>query len=268
MPNRIIKESICTSAQIDSLDAETECFFYRLMVSCDDYGRLDARLPIIKSKCYPLKSIDIKRLQEMMGVLSDACLIGLYSVNESPYLYLISWEKHQQIRAKKSKYPPPESGSAINCNHLKSSEIICTRNPIQSNTINNPIQSAVSDEKTSLPAVRSQKLGFDYSTNRFINMADNRPLFDSWVEAYPAVDVRGELKKMAAWLASNPKNKKSDIVRFANSWLSKEQDKAKPAAKTFYEITKEQEKADAVERYSELSKATDDELRALGLKHD
>ena len=51
------------------------------------------------------------------------------------------------------------------------------------------------------------------------------PIIESWKTAYPAVDIRAEMKSMAAWLMSNPKNKKHDMVRFANSWLKKEQDR-------------------------------------------
>lgn len=43
MPNRIIKESICTSDTLSRLSDFQENFFYRLIVSVDDYGRLDAR---------------------------------------------------------------------------------------------------------------------------------------------------------------------------------------------------------------------------------
>lgn len=39
MPNRILKESITTSETLDSLSAEEERLFYRLLVICDDYGR-------------------------------------------------------------------------------------------------------------------------------------------------------------------------------------------------------------------------------------
>lgn len=141
MPNRIIKETICTSEEIDGLSDSEECFFYRLMVNCDDFGRMDARPAIIKSKCYPLKSIDIKRLLEMVANLQASGLIGLYEVEGRHYLHLISWEKHQQIRAKRSKYPSPEEGPEIIGNQLISSEIKCPRNPIQSNPIENPIQS-------------------------------------------------------------------------------------------------------------------------------
>ena len=46
MPNRIIKESICRSDQINGLTAFEEVLFYRLMVSVDDFGRYDGRQAI------------------------------------------------------------------------------------------------------------------------------------------------------------------------------------------------------------------------------
>ena len=50
---------------------------------------------------------------------------------------------------------------------------------------------------------------------------------EEWKEAYPAVDIEQELKKMAAWLNANPSRKKTrrGINRFINTWLSREQDK-------------------------------------------
>ena len=43
MPNRIIKESIKRSPKIDSLSWFDEVVFYRMIVTADDYGRLDGR---------------------------------------------------------------------------------------------------------------------------------------------------------------------------------------------------------------------------------
>ena len=50
----------------------------------------------------------------------------------------------------------------------------------------------------------------------------------SWKEAFPAIDVKTELKAMKAWLEANPKNKKTakGIARFAVSWLGRAQNKA------------------------------------------
>jgi hypothetical protein len=48
----------------------------------------------------------------------------------------------------------------------------------------------------------------------------------TWEKAYPAINIKTELEKAAAWLQANPKNKKSNYARFLNSWLSRAQDKA------------------------------------------
>lgn len=49
---------------------------------------------------------------------------------------------------------------------------------------------------------------------------------DVWREAYPAVDVVQEIKKMIAWSKCNPKRQKTrkGVNRFINNWLSKKQD--------------------------------------------
>lgn len=49
-----------------------------------------------------------------------------------------------------------------------------------------------------------------------------------WAVAYPAVDVRGELRRMCAWLNANPKNRKTKrgINAFVVSWLDKQQNRA------------------------------------------
>ena len=46
----------------------------------------------------------------------------------------------------------------------------------------------------------------------------------TWRAAYGAVDVDSEMKKAAAWIASNPlQAPKNNFARFMNSWLSKQQ---------------------------------------------
>lgn len=52
---------------------------------------------------------------------------------------------------------------------------------------------------------------------------------EKWESAYPAVDVKQELHRMAAWLDSNPQRRKTrrGIDRFINSWLAREQDKGR-----------------------------------------
>jgi hypothetical protein len=135
LPNRILKESICTSENIDNLTPEEEVFFYRLMVNCDDYGRIDARPAILRARCYPLRLEKIKEkdITKWLDALAKQNLIILYQLEEHTYLQITKWKKHQQIRASKSKYPGPDDEGAlmissdINCNQQISSDINCNQ---------------------------------------------------------------------------------------------------------------------------------------------
>lgn len=147
MPNRILKESIRTSDSINELSWFEEVLFYRLMVSCDDYGRFDGRIPIIKGTCFPLKDITNKTIEGALNKLVTAGIVGYYEVCGKPYLQLLAWESHQTVRAKKSKYPDPEEGNPIEyeniCNQLKTSASNCKQMQadvpvIQSNPNPNP----------------------------------------------------------------------------------------------------------------------------------
>lgn len=157
MPNRILKESICASPNLDRVTAEQENLFYRLIVNCDDYGRADARPSVLRSNCYPLRidKLNNETIVNNIVALAKEGLLQVYESENRFCLQMVTWPKHQQIRAKKSKYPEPNGTGFINidniCNQLLSNVIgnqlqsidnKCHRNPIQSNPIENPIQSS------------------------------------------------------------------------------------------------------------------------------
>ena len=132
MPNRIIKESICTSEDIAGLSMGAEILFYHLMVKVDDFGVYFGNEKIIKNTCFPLKSseIKVKQVESWLNELVKAGLLFAYVAEDGKkYVQFTKWAKHQQIRAKKSKYPLFDS----TCNHLLADDNNSCRNPIQSN---------------------------------------------------------------------------------------------------------------------------------------
>lgn len=134
MPNRILKESICTSDSLNQLSPFEETFFLRLIVNCDDFGRFDARSAILKARLFPLKErLSLKDIESALGKLADVGCVKLYSVDSKPYLYLPTWEVHQNVRAKKSKYPSPDEISeqqyADTCKQMNTDASECPRNP-------------------------------------------------------------------------------------------------------------------------------------------
>lgn len=108
MPNRFLRDSICSSDDIDSLSLFEEVFFYRFLVVCDDFGRMDGRTQIIKSRVFPLReSISLEEIDSAIRKLESLNMIFTYEVKGKPYIQVRAWERYQQRRAAASKYPDP-----------------------------------------------------------------------------------------------------------------------------------------------------------------
>ena len=119
MPNRIIKESIKRSPEIDKLTWFEEVVFYRLIVTADDYGRLDGRPVVLKNDLFPTKdTITRKAVEDAIAKLVSVGLLVPYVDAESdmPYYYFAKWAKHQRIRDSKERYPAPPQSAAIRGN--------------------------------------------------------------------------------------------------------------------------------------------------------
>lgn len=116
MPNRFLKESICTSSDIATLSWQEEVFWYRLIVNCDDYGRFYGDVEILRARCYPkqLSKVTSAVVTKMLDHLEQLDMVRRYVASDEPYVWLPAWPKHQgPPRAKGSKFPQPptdESG--------------------------------------------------------------------------------------------------------------------------------------------------------------
>ena len=144
MPNRIIKESICFSDSIDCLSWFEEVLFYRILVNCDDYGRFDGRLAVLKSRLFGLKKkLSQTAIEKGLVKLETIGLIRRYSVEDKPYLAVTGWDNHQRVRNKRSKFPGP----AANCCQLTSIDVNCQSNPIQSESESESKSESESREK-------------------------------------------------------------------------------------------------------------------------
>ena len=221
MPNRILKESICTNEQIDSLTAFEETVFYRLIVNCDDFGRFDGRISVLKGRMFPLKEEKLKlyTLEKAMKSLVRVGLVELYKVEGRPYLQLTGWKRNQQIRAKFSKFPAPEDADT---EEMPANE--CNGNHMPSSDEHYSEACAPEIATTQAP---SEPAAIDLPLNDGTYCGITPSEIENYAKLYPAVDVMQELRNMVGWLDSNPTKRKTKagIRRFVNGWLSREQDK-------------------------------------------
>lgn len=121
MPNRILREGILTSERVNSLSADAEVFYRRLMSVVDDFGRYYANSSLLRAALYPLK-LDMVLDDDVERLLMEcvrAELVRVYEVrserqgNTKRYLELFDFK--QQVRAKESRFPTPESQVRSEC---------------------------------------------------------------------------------------------------------------------------------------------------------
>ena len=225
MPNRIIRESICTSDSVDKLSWFEEVLFYRLIVNCDDFGRFDGRAAVVKNRLFPLKeNLTLKTVENALHGLASAGLIALYVFEGKRFLYLPTWGKYQTQRAKVSKFPSPDDGK-------QADEIICKQMhadvPVFENR-ESRIEFAIRDaEDSAEPQAASTPPAISLPLNDGTEYPVAVEQCQEWAGLYPAVDVIQQLRNMKGWLDANPAKRKTKrgINAFIVRWLAKEQDK-------------------------------------------
>lgn len=233
MPNRILKESICRSEEIDHLSWFEEVLFYRLIVICDDFGRYDGRAKIIKGSCFPLKSVTEKDIDSALDKLSAVGLVRVYEAQGRPYLQLVTWADHQRIRNQKSKYPEFSQDCKILLSNdsrgqqKEASDNKCVRNPIQSESKAETESNADICSERQAAAKPPDPLVITLQLNTGEEYPVSQDSVNEWMELYPAVDIMQCLRNMKGWLLSNPAKRKTarGISRFITTWLQKEQDR-------------------------------------------
>ena len=118
MPNRYLKESICTSDNLNRLPMETVACWMYLLPATDDYGRVDARPEIVKGRCFPLRpEITPEIIEIRLHELQAANLLKLYEIEGRRYLQFSNWERHNRLRAKTSRYPGMDTNGVTMISH-------------------------------------------------------------------------------------------------------------------------------------------------------
>ena len=188
-------------------------------MNVDDYGLMDGRVSVLKAKLFTLRCGTMKdsEVEKALKRLCEEGLLEVYHCKGRPYLHLTGWERNQQIRAKKPKYPRPEEADEelpeIICNQARADEC-------------KPKQAKPHDGKENQPSA-DDPVVVEMVLNDGGTYKVTRSEAERYQVLYPAVDVMQELRNAAGWLEGNPTRRKTKagIKRYINGWLAKEQDK-------------------------------------------
>ena len=221
MPNRIIKESVCVSEQIDQLTPFEEVFFYRLLVNCDDYGRFDGRVSIIKNRLFPLKEgLKPKTVEQALQKLAAVGLVVLYESDGKPFLYLPTWEKHQTIRNKKSKYPDPNDCKQLNSIEINCDQLNANVPVIQSNTIQSEPESNPNTED-------AYSVEFELFWKEYPRKIDKAKAYRSW-KKIPVKEHLDIAKGLEKWNAYWKERNEPEYIPHPTVWLNNRRWESEP----------------------------------------
>lgn len=149
MPNRIIKESIWTSPNLNQLSIQAERHFYRLMPCPDDHGCCECTSAVIRGKCYPLQAdVTIEEIEQWQRELESQGLILRWTNSNRQYAIFPTFSKHQRIRSlhnRKTPVPPPNIISK--CQQVASSVDLWSQLPTNDDDLKQKTEERKGDDR-------------------------------------------------------------------------------------------------------------------------
>ena len=168
MPTRYLKPGICDSSSIDSVSPEAERLYYRLLVNVDDFGRMDARLPIIKARCFPLKEeMKSSVIEKWLKELAESGLTLVYICMDEPFLQFTKWDN--KPRASESKFPAFDD----TCIQMYT-DVPLTETVTETKTVTDKRASKARPSSPDEVTKYASSIGFDLDGQYFIDFNDTR----------------------------------------------------------------------------------------------
>lgn len=103
---RLIRDTT-HSERVNTLSAQAEVLFYRLLMKADDYGLFHAKPTLIKANCYPLRLDSVREtdISRWIAECEKAGLLAIYEADSKPFLVIRNFG--QKLKNMRQVYPPP-----------------------------------------------------------------------------------------------------------------------------------------------------------------
>lgn len=164
---------------------------------------------------------------EVEGWLSELKAAQVYATDDDGCIFSRRMVRDEKVRAARAAGGFKGGNPALTGDRKVNLDANLEPTPSSSSSTSNQLDNP-SDYPARTVSKRSapkSKAVLDYETGVITGISQS--LLTSWEEAYPAIDVRDEIRKAKAWLLANPKNRKANLERFLNTWLTKSQDNAR-----------------------------------------
>lgn len=247
MPNRIIKESIWTSPNLNQLNKLAELHFYRLLPLPDDHGCCQVTPAVVKGRCYPLREdITITMIEQWNEELERLDLIRTWNENGRQYAWFPKWKDHQRIRSLHNRKTPEPPQSVI-CRQVSSSDAL---NPNPNHNLNpkSPSESGLGESENRPKKKTRTHIRLEVFCEEYAKIYNRDYIVGNYKEEGGAAKRTvskipdDEIYRLAvrAYLASKEEKLTQNghsflwFIRELNRWVSKAREKAHDSADEKY----------------------------------
>jgi len=258
---RILKPEFWSDEKLAQVLREVRLTFAGLWTCSDDYGVTKGHPAWLKAQIFPYDTdLTLTQFQQWLADLERIGVIAPFTADGESFFYIRNFSEHQKVdRPSKMRNPPcprdilaqpsrvprePLAADSRECSDETETETETETEILTTTTAADPdrppLEERVQGDEADLPipdagrrqpkpAARvsspaGQRITFDYDAGRFDQVPPE--LVEKWQQAFPAVDVLSELRRMEAWASANPVNRKSNWQRFIVNWLTRAQDRA------------------------------------------
>lgn len=224
MRSRNIKPGFFANDKLAEVPPLGRLLFAGLWCLADREGRLLDRPSRIRGEL--LRYDTDADADALLDSLNDRGFILRYEAAGTRYIQVTAFRKHQNphCHEKGSKIPAPcQHGAGMGpVSEMKDG------GPADSGFLNPDSLILNPEEKPAPSAAIADSThggGITLIASNGAGVQVTAEMVSAWQKAYPDVSVPQQLDKMAAWLLSNPRKRKTaaGMPRFVNAWLSREQ---------------------------------------------
>jgi hypothetical protein len=250
---RMIKPEFWSDEKLALLSLQARLTYIGLWNLSDDYGVVKGHPSWLKNSIYPYDDLRLGQFEAWLSELERIGRIVPFVADGEKFYCIRNFRRHQTIN-RPSQIRNPDVPLSLMEGSLSAHGALTDETETETETEREtetttaaddknrppPKEDVKQEDKADLPAPDAgrhqpkpvarvsspvkRKIEFDYETGHFRHVLSE--LVEKWQQAYPAVDVLSELRRMETWAVANPVHRKSNWQRFIVNWLTRSQDRA------------------------------------------
>ena len=235
---RMIEVSIAYDETFNDLSEWAQLLFLRMLPHTDDAGRLAGAPRTVKARCNPMSERPLEEFAAGIAEIIKVGLLDVYTTTTGAIVLQFKSKSFRRINAVlvknsrgASEYADPEQEISLTSEEYlacvaRDRHVAVSCRPRHIESKRQKVESREESEEGSQGGA-----AITFALNTGAEFAVTEEQASEFQRLYPNVDVRQELREIRAWCIANPKRRKTaaGALKFVNSWLGTQQDRASPA---------------------------------------